>query len=96
MRIQQATNAEALASLQSTTDGLSEAEAQRRLAEYGPNAVERVRPERPVKRFLAGFTHFFALILWLAAGLALVAAWREPGQGMAMLAAAIVPSPSRC
>jgi calcium-translocating P-type ATPase len=90
MRIQQLTGAEAVASLQSSFKGLEPAEAARRLAEFGPNAVERVRAERPFGRFVRGFTHFFALVLWLAAGLALVAEWRAPGQGMATLAVAIV------
>jgi calcium-translocating P-type ATPase len=39
---------------------------------------------------LAQFTHFFAIILWLAAGLAALAEMRNPGNGMATLAAAIV------
>ncbi len=41
-------------------------------------------------RFARQFTHFFALILWAAAGLAWIAEWRNPGQGMAVLAAAII------
>jgi calcium-translocating P-type ATPase len=81
---------EALASLQSGLNGLSAAEAARRLAEYGPNEVERVRRESMARRLLKTFTHFFAVILWLAAGLAFVAEFRESGQGMAALGFAIV------
>jgi sodium/potassium-transporting ATPase subunit alpha len=36
------------------------------------------------------FTNFFALILWIAAGLAIFAEHRQPGQGMSELAIAIV------
>ena len=36
------------------------------------------------------FTHFFAVILWLAAALAFYADWNEPGQGMGALGGAIV------
>ena len=35
-------------------------------------------------------SHFFAIILWIAAALAFFAEWREPGQGMATLGFAIV------
>ncbi len=65
-------------------------EAQRRLAEYGANRLES--PERTplALRFARQFTHFFALILWAAAGLALVAEWQVPGQGMAALGIAVV------
>jgi calcium-translocating P-type ATPase len=43
-----------------------------------------------IVRFAKGLTHFFALILWLAAGLAFIAEWSEPGQGMAALGAAVI------
>jgi len=43
-----------------------------------------------VRKLLGEFTHFFALILWFAAGLAFFAEWREPGQGMATLGYAIL------
>ncbi len=80
---------EAFASLQSGPQGLSVGEAARRLAEYGPNVVEKVRREPWARRFLKGFTHFFAVILWLAAGLAFYAEGRQPGHGMATLGFAI-------
>jgi calcium-translocating P-type ATPase len=90
MRIQQVTSVEALASLQSGADGLPQAEAARRLVEYGPNAVERVRREPLARRFLRGFTHLFAAVLWVAAGLSVLMAWRQPGEGMGTLAGAII------
>jgi len=90
MKIHQLTTAEALSSLQSGPDGLGAAEARRRLAEYGPNVLERVRGEPMALRFAKGFTHFFAIILWVAAALAFVAEWRDPGQGMATLGFAIL------
>jgi len=82
--------AQAIGSLQSTPDGLSGAEAARRRAEYGPNRVEEVRREHLMLRLGREFTHFFALILWLAAALAFIAEWRDPGQGMATLGFAVV------
>ena len=41
-------------------------------------------------RLLGEFVHFFAVILWVAAGLAFFAEWSAPGQGMAKLGCAIV------
>jgi sodium/potassium-transporting ATPase subunit alpha len=81
---------EALASLGSGPKGLSAAEAARRLREFGPNRIERVRGESVLHRLLKSFTHFFAILLWVAAGVALFAAWSQPGQGMGTLAVAIV------
>ena len=82
--------AAALASLGSGPQGLTTAEARRRLGEFGPNQV-MAAPRDPLWLMLAReFTHFFALILWLAAGLAFFADHFGPGQGMAELGWAIV------
>jgi calcium-translocating P-type ATPase len=81
---------EALAGLRTARDGLDAREAGRRAAEYGPNLVEEAKREHGLLRLARQFTHFFALILWVAAGLAFSAEAFQPGQGMAMLGAAIV------
>jgi sodium/potassium-transporting ATPase subunit alpha len=90
MNIHQLTVADAISSLRSSGQGLSRAEAARRLREYGPNRVEQAAREHPVVRLLREFTHFFALILWLAAALAFLAEFNDPGQGMATLGGAIL------
>jgi calcium-translocating P-type ATPase len=90
VRITQLEPDQALASLRSRGTGLSEGEARRRLAEYGPNRVEEAKGESLALRLLREFVHLFALILWLAAGLAFAADLRQPGQGMATLGWAIV------
>jgi len=90
MKIHQLSAADAIASLKSNPQGLSSAEAQRRLAEYGLNRVEEIARESMLIRFLKEFIHFFALILWLAAGLAFLAEWSAPGQGMAKIGYAIL------
>jgi calcium-translocating P-type ATPase len=90
MKIHQLSAEEALQSLHSGPTGLSGAEAERRLREFGPNRVERVRGTPWLVRFLKGFSHFFALILWVAAGLAFLAEWQDPGAGMATLGFAIL------
>ena len=89
MKIQQLPAADAIASLNSSPGAVS-AEALRRLHEYGLNRVEEVARESLVLRFLKEFTHFFALILWLAAALAFLAEWSDPGQGMAKIGYAIL------
>ena len=90
MNIYELTTDAALESLRSNTNGLSAAEAARRLAEFGPNRIERPARVSIALRLLREFTHFFAVILWLAALLALVADVSQPGQGMRTLALAIV------
>lgn len=80
----------ALTSLHSAPEGLGDAEAARRLHEYGLNRVEALASEPLWLKFIKGFSHFFALILWLAAALAFVAEARAPGEGMAMLGYAIL------
>ncbi len=82
--------AEVLTSLNSSERGLDAFEADRRLAEYGPNRIEEVKGRPPWLRFLGEFTHFFALILWVATALAAFAEWRNPGEGMGTLALAIL------
>ena len=81
---------QALASLSSGPAGLSAAEAARRLGEFGPNRVEEVAGVPLWWRLGREFTHFFALIPWLAAALAFIAEHYDPGQGMAQLGVAIV------
>ncbi|MBS1186145.1 MAG: ATPase [Burkholderiaceae bacterium] len=81
---------EALASLGSSQDGLSQAEAARRLKEYGPNRVEEVAGESLLLRFIKEFTHFFAIILWVAAGLCFFSEWHDPDQGWSKVGFAII------
>jgi sodium/potassium-transporting ATPase subunit alpha len=90
MKIRQLHIEEALHSFHSSITGLSDHEAQNRLGEFGPNLVERIREEHLVLKLLEEFTYFFAIVLWLAAGLAFFAEWSEPGQGMLTLGFAIV------
>ena len=90
MRIQRLEVHDALHSLRSGPQGLSTSEAARRLQEYGLNLVQEIRGQPVAFRFLAQFTHFFALILWVAAVLAFIAEHNQPGGGMATLGYAIV------
>ncbi|MBI3132958.1 MAG: cation-transporting P-type ATPase [Acidobacteria bacterium] len=81
---------EALAGLRSSPEGLTSEEAGRRLAEFGPNRVAPVRSRSLAWELVRQFVHFFALVLWVAAGLCFLAEWRDPGGGMAKLGVAIL------
>jgi calcium-translocating P-type ATPase len=90
MRIQELSLEQAFATLHSAPRGLSTQQAAERHAEYGPNRIERL-PGTPVTaRLLHQFTHFFALLLWVAALLAFIADAWMPDQGMGTLGIAIV------
>ena len=90
MKIHQLSINEALASVQSRSLGLSSLEAERRLREHGLNVVQEFARQSPWLRLVREFFQFFSLILWAAAGLAFVAEWSDPGQGMARIGYAIV------
>ena len=76
---------EAFAIVRSGPEGHSSSEAARRLAEYGPNRIQKSKREPAIVRLLREFFRFFSVILWIAAGLAFVAEWAEPGEGMAQI-----------
>ncbi len=90
MKIHQLSISEALASVQSGPLGLSSLEVERRLREHGLNVVQEYPRESPWLRLLKELFQFFSLILWVAAALAFVAEWSDPGQGMARIGYAIV------
>lgn len=80
----------ALESLRSHASGLTSAEAARRLGAFGPNRLEQAPRASMALRLLREVTHFFAVVLWVAALLALAADVSDPGHGMRALALAIV------
>lgn len=81
---------EVLKELGSSPEGLSPEEAKRRLSAYGPNNLQEIKRAPLLKHFLRQFTHFLAILLWVAAALAFVAEVFQPGHGMAMLGWAIL------
>lgn len=74
--------------LQTSPDGLSEAEARARLGRYGPNEVKEVRGTPLIVKFLSNFYHFFALLLWGGAFLAFIGGL--PQLGFAVIAVIII------
>jgi magnesium-transporting ATPase (P-type) len=75
--------AELLRDMRTRPDGLSSEEAAGILRLVGPNRLPRSRPPGLAAKLVSQFTHFFALMLWAAAVLALVG-------GLPQLAVAIV------
>jgi sodium/potassium-transporting ATPase subunit alpha len=90
VKIHQLSVEAALDSLCTTADGLSAAEAERRLSEYSPNRIEKIARTPAALRLLREFVQFFSVILWVAAALAFVAEWSVPGQGMARIGYALI------
>ncbi len=82
--------AEVFKRLESQETGLSLEEAQRRLNQYGPNVLEEPSHYSLFRGFLSQFTHFLAMLLWIAAALAFTAEFMKPGEGMGTLGWAIV------
>jgi Ca2+-transporting ATPase len=70
---------EVLALLGTARVGLSTTETERRRAVAGPNVLERVRRRPLALRFAEQFLSFFALLLWIGGGLALLAGMPELG-----------------
>jgi Ca2+-transporting ATPase len=58
--------------LEVTEDGLGHEEAQKRLAEFGPNALEQVKGPGPLSMFLSQFKETLVIILIFAAIISLV------------------------
>ncbi len=90
MKINSLSRDDALRALSSSENGLTQAEAAKRLGENGFNEIrETYRPNFAV-RFLKQFTHFLALLLWVGAGLSFLSAYLHPGEGMLTLGFAII------
>lgn len=73
---------------ESPEGGLSASEAARRLARDGPNLVPVGRARSLVGALLQQFVHFFALLLWVAGGLAIAAGM--PSLGLAIFVVVLV------
>jgi sodium/potassium-transporting ATPase subunit alpha len=76
--------------LETDPDGLSLEEATRRLSQYGRNVLVEQDHYSLLRGLVRQFTHFLALLLWIAAGLAFAADFMRPGEGMATLGWAIL------
>jgi sodium/potassium-transporting ATPase subunit alpha len=74
MKIQSLLPEAALRSLHSHTEGLTAAEAEKRLAEYGKNSIERRKKENPVLIFSRELVNLLAIVLCITATIVFSAA----------------------
>lgn len=71
--------AEVYTALNSRPQGLTRAEAAKRLREHGPNLLQKVRGKSFLKVFLENFTHLMAVLLWAGGAVAFVAQMPQLG-----------------
>ena len=90
MKISNLTIEQVLRNLVTSKQGLTSEEADRRLAEFGRNEITAVKGRPLLFRLLGQFTHFLALLLWLAAGLSFLSEYLHPGEDMLTMGLAIV------
>ena len=81
---------EALKRLETASGGLTPEEARQRLAQFGANRLTEPARYQILRGLTRHFTHFLALLLWIASGLAFAADFMKPGEGMATLGWAIL------
>ncbi|HEY6010399.1 MAG TPA: cation-transporting P-type ATPase [Nitrospirota bacterium] len=90
MRISGLSREEALKNLVTSEQGLSEDEAAHRLREFGWNEITEVKRKHLLARLAGQFTHFLAILLWIAAFLSFLSDYLHPGEGMRTLGIAII------
>lgn len=88
--IHQLPTEDVLKRLETSNGGLSSDEAQRRLARYGPNVLVEPGHYSLFRGLFRHFTHFLAILLWIAAALSFATDFMRPGEGMATLGWAIL------
>ncbi|MCK6552903.1 HAD-IC family P-type ATPase, partial [Myxococcota bacterium] len=81
---------ELCARLASSPTGLTAAEVRDRLAHEGPNVLSEARAPSLFTALARHLVHPFALLLWAGAILALVGEAFSPGEGMALIAGALI------
>ena len=64
---------------QTGNEGLSGAEAEKRLQKYGPNTIQQGKKRSEILVFLANFTSLMAILLWVSGIIAMFAGMMELG-----------------
>ncbi|MBU4319991.1 MAG: HAD-IC family P-type ATPase, partial [Nitrospinae bacterium] len=90
MKIHNLTKEEVFRTLVTSEQGLSEEEAKRRLSEFGFNEIKEAKKKSLSIRFFKQFTHFLAILLWIAAFMSFLSEYLHPGEGMLTLGIAII------
>jgi potassium/sodium efflux P-type ATPase len=67
------------AELDTSPQGLTQAEADTRLRRYGPNTIRKIKAQSLIRKFLANFTHLMALLLWVGGLIGFIAGMSELG-----------------
>lgn len=73
-----------------SNDGLNDDEVQYRHVRYGLNTLPKISTKPWYAKLTAQFTHFFALLLWVAAGISFITALVDPSSNMLPIGWAIV------
>ncbi len=81
---------EAIMNLQSSKEGLSKEEVEKRFSSFGPNEIQEKRVTPLYVKLLKQFSNFFAILLWVAAGLSFLGEYLAPGEGNINLGIALV------
>ncbi len=82
--------AEVFAALESSPEGVAAAEVEKRFHSFGPNEIQEKRRTPLYIKFLKQFFNFFAILLWVAGGLAFLGEYLSPNEGNLNLGIAIV------
>jgi len=90
MKLHSITVNDVLSELKTSLEGLTEKEAEIRLHEYGSNEIKESKKTPLFVRLLKNFTHFLAVLLWIAATLCFISEYFDPGQGLKNLGIAII------
>ncbi len=80
---------EHLVAMDSSPDGLSDAQVSIRQKKYGLNEIEKRQGKNYFKEYLSQYIQFFAILLEVAAVLSLIASQYVPGEGYEILGFAI-------
>ncbi|HUV03381.1 MAG TPA: cation-transporting P-type ATPase [Desulfobacteria bacterium] len=76
--------------LESSPEGLPEEEVKKRFLSFGSNEIQEKRKTPLSIKFLKQFFNFFAILLWIAGGLAFLGEYLSPGEGNLNLGIAII------
>jgi len=76
--------------LETRLEGLNESEVSDRLLKHGKNSLSQIIGISIFSKLVKQFTHFFALILWFAAGLCFIANYLNPTSGMLPIGIAVI------
>jgi Ca2+-transporting ATPase len=76
------------AALQTRAEGLTQREADARLARYGRNTIREIKGTSLLLRLLTNFTHLMALLLWIGGLIAFIA--QLPQLGLAIWAVIVI------